>query len=136
MKPKNKEQIRLDKEAALRLQAEFDEEKILAREKAQKEQEANIALIKTWDDIQAKIDADHQLAERLINTFEDFRTELVQGKEKRAEEELVQESTKKQKVEDDKETTELKQLMEVIPKEEEVAIDVIPLAVKTLRIVD
>nr|GEX52746.1 hypothetical protein [Tanacetum cinerariifolium] len=65
VKPKNKEQIRLDKEAALRLQAEFDEEKILAREKAQKEQEANIALIKTWDDIQAKIDADHQLAKRL-----------------------------------------------------------------------
>nr|GEU62422.1 retrovirus-related Pol polyprotein from transposon TNT 1-94 [Tanacetum cinerariifolium] len=35
------------------------------QERAQKEQEANIALIETWDDIQAKIDADHQLAERL-----------------------------------------------------------------------
>ncbi|GJR61588.1 ribonuclease H-like domain-containing protein [Tanacetum coccineum] len=52
-------------EAALRLQAEFDEEERLAREKAKKEKEANIALIKEWDDIQAKIDADHQLAERL-----------------------------------------------------------------------
>nr|GEY65607.1 hypothetical protein [Tanacetum cinerariifolium]GEY65623.1 hypothetical protein [Tanacetum cinerariifolium] len=41
------------------------EEERLTREKAQKEQEANIALIKTWDDIQAKIDADHQLVERL-----------------------------------------------------------------------
>ncbi|GJZ69439.1 hypothetical protein Tco_0632989 [Tanacetum coccineum] len=37
----------------------------LAREKAEKEKEANIALIEEWDDIQAKIDADHQLAERL-----------------------------------------------------------------------
>ncbi|GJZ69415.1 hypothetical protein Tco_0632965, partial [Tanacetum coccineum] len=45
--------------------AEFDEEERLAREKAEKEEEANIALIKTWDDIQAKIDADHQLAERM-----------------------------------------------------------------------
>nr|GFA77491.1 hypothetical protein [Tanacetum cinerariifolium] len=55
----------LDEESAKRLQAEFDEKERLAREKAKKEQEANIALIETWDDIQAKIDDDHQLAERL-----------------------------------------------------------------------
>nr|GEX19441.1 hypothetical protein [Tanacetum cinerariifolium] len=100
------------------------------------------------DDIQAKIDDDHQLAERLqaqeqeelvfkrINIFEDFRTKLVKGKEKRVGEDLVQEITKKQKVEDDKEKAELKQLMETIPDEEEVAIDAIPLAVMPLRIVD
>nr|GEV33855.1 hypothetical protein [Tanacetum cinerariifolium] len=58
-------QIRLDEEAALKLQAEFDKEQRLVREKAKKELEANIALIETWDDVQAKIDADHQLAERL-----------------------------------------------------------------------
>ncbi|GJY72970.1 hypothetical protein Tco_0477401 [Tanacetum coccineum] len=67
-----------------------------------------------------------------VNTFEDFRTELVEGKEKRAGTELVQEITKKQKVEDDKETAELKQLMEIIPDEEEVAIDAIPLAVNQM----
>nr|GFA16976.1 hypothetical protein [Tanacetum cinerariifolium] len=39
--------------------------KKLAREKAEKEERANIALIETWEDIQAKIDVDHQLAERL-----------------------------------------------------------------------
>ncbi|GJT86597.1 hypothetical protein Tco_1068314 [Tanacetum coccineum] len=44
---------------------EFDEEERLAREKAEKEKEANIALIETWDDIHAKIDVDYQLAERL-----------------------------------------------------------------------
>ncbi|GJU42937.1 hypothetical protein Tco_1200203 [Tanacetum coccineum] len=168
--------------------AEFDEEERLAREKAKKEQEANIALIDTWDDIQAKIDADHQLAERLqaqeqeelfieeraklfqqllekrrkhfaakreeektsksptksqqrkiiafkrVNTFEDFRTELVEGKEKREGAELEQEVVKKQKVEDDKETTELRQLMEIDPDEKEVAIDAIPLAVKPPKI--
>ncbi|GJV17788.1 putative ribonuclease H-like domain-containing protein [Tanacetum coccineum] len=202
-----------------RLQAEFDEEERLAREKAEKEKEANIALIETWDDIHAKIDADYQLAKRLqaqeqeelsdaekvtlfqqilekrrkhftakrgeekrnkpptkaqqkkimctylknmegyklndlklkdfdsiqemfdrafkrVNTFKDFRTELVEGKEKRAGAELVQESTKKQKVEYDKEIVELKKLMEIIPDEEEVAIDSIPLVVKAPRIVD
>ncbi|GKC75287.1 hypothetical protein Tco_1126061, partial [Tanacetum coccineum] len=46
---------------ALKLQTEFDEEDRLAREKAQQVEEANIA----WDDIQAKIDADYQLAKRL-----------------------------------------------------------------------
>nr|GEU65320.1 hypothetical protein [Tanacetum cinerariifolium] len=73
---------------------------------------------------------------RRVNTFKDFRTELVKGKEKRAGEELIQESTKKQKVEDNKETIELKQLMEIIPDNEEVAIDAIPLAVKSSKIVN
>nr|GEZ82675.1 hypothetical protein [Tanacetum cinerariifolium]GEZ89826.1 hypothetical protein [Tanacetum cinerariifolium] len=63
--PKKKDQIKFDEEAAKKLQAEFDEEERLAREKAKKEQEANISLIETWDDIQARIDVDHQLAKRL-----------------------------------------------------------------------
>nr|GEX21594.1 retrotransposon protein, putative, unclassified [Tanacetum cinerariifolium] len=47
IKPKKKDQIRLDEEAAKRLQAEFDKKERLARARAQKEQEANIALIET-----------------------------------------------------------------------------------------
>nr|GEV21187.1 hypothetical protein [Tanacetum cinerariifolium] len=47
VKPKKKDQIRLDEEAAKSLQAEFNEKERLAREKAQKEQEAIIALIET-----------------------------------------------------------------------------------------
>ncbi|GJS44698.1 hypothetical protein Tco_0594819 [Tanacetum coccineum] len=43
---------------------------------------------------------------------------------------------KRQKVDDDKETTELKSLMEVMPDEEENALDAIPLAVKSPSIVD
>ncbi|GKC65548.1 hypothetical protein Tco_1098146 [Tanacetum coccineum] len=71
-----------------------------------------------------------------VNTFEDFRIELVKGKEKRAGTELIQEITKKQKVEDNKEIAELKQLMEIILDKEEVAIDVIPLVVKSPKIGD
>ncbi|GJW33472.1 hypothetical protein Tco_0053504 [Tanacetum coccineum] len=44
--------------------------------------------------------------------------------------------TKKQKVDDDKETAKLKQCLEIIPDEEEVTIDAIPLAVKSPTIVD
>ncbi|GJU68427.1 hypothetical protein Tco_1254686 [Tanacetum coccineum] len=61
---KKKDQISFYEETALKLQAKFDEEVRLARDKAEKEKEANIALIETWDDIHAKIDADHQLDER------------------------------------------------------------------------
>ncbi|GJZ43031.1 hypothetical protein Tco_0590286 [Tanacetum coccineum] len=60
-----KDQLKLDEEVAQRLQAEFDEQERIEREKAEKEAEVNIALKETWDDIQAKIDADCLLAERL-----------------------------------------------------------------------
>ncbi|GKA97443.1 hypothetical protein Tco_0825337, partial [Tanacetum coccineum] len=125
---KKKDLIRLDEELASKLQAKFDEEERLAREK----DKANVALTKEWDDIQAKIEADHELAQRLqaeeqeelsnmegkklkylknksfdsiqkmfdrafkrVNTFVDFRTDMVEGSSKRAGEELEQESTKK-----------------------------------------
>ncbi|GKA23470.1 reverse transcriptase domain-containing protein [Tanacetum coccineum] len=42
---KKKDQISFNEEVALKLQAEFDEEERLAREKAEKQKEANIALI-------------------------------------------------------------------------------------------
>ncbi|GJT30791.1 DNA-directed DNA polymerase [Tanacetum coccineum] len=87
--------------------------------------------LKEFDSIQDMFDR----AFKRVNTFEDFRTELVEGNEKRAGTELVQESIKKQKVEYDKETTELKQRMEIIPDEKEVEIDDIPLAVKSPSIV-
>nr|GEU78274.1 hypothetical protein [Tanacetum cinerariifolium]GEU79739.1 hypothetical protein [Tanacetum cinerariifolium] len=73
---------------------------------------------------------------RRVNTYGDFRTKLVEGKENRAGEELEQEITKKKKVEDDKEKAGLKQLMETILDEEEVANNDISLAVKSPRIVD
>ncbi|GKC08984.1 hypothetical protein Tco_1000594, partial [Tanacetum coccineum] len=198
---KKKYQIKFDEEEALRLQVKFDEEDRFVREKAQQVEEANIA----WDDIQAKIDADYQLAERLqaqeqqeliieekstlfvqllekrkkhfaakkqkkreidhlqelnkgvlsfkrVNTFVDFRIELVEGTEmeesskktevmeesslKRASDELEQESTKKQKVDDDQERAKMKELMEIVPDEEEVSVDAIPLATKPPSIVD
>nr|GFA79991.1 hypothetical protein [Tanacetum cinerariifolium] len=45
VKPKKKDQTRLDEEAAKKLQAEFDEEERLAREIPKKEERANISLI-------------------------------------------------------------------------------------------
>ncbi|GJQ95166.1 hypothetical protein Tco_0006305 [Tanacetum coccineum] len=53
-----------------------------------------------------------------------------------APDELEQKPSKKQKIEDDKETFELQSIMEVISEEEEVAVDAIPLATKPPSIVD
>ncbi|GJY28418.1 hypothetical protein Tco_0404185 [Tanacetum coccineum] len=104
---KNKELIRLKEEIASKLQAEFDEEKLFDK------------------------------AMERVNIFVDMDTELVEGSEVRVEgTELKQESIKKQKVDEDKETTELQRLIEVVPDKEEVAIDAIPLATKPPSIVD
>ncbi|GJT38414.1 putative ribonuclease H-like domain-containing protein, partial [Tanacetum coccineum] len=61
LKIKKKDQISFDEQEAIRLQAKFDKEERLAREK----DEANVALIKEWNDIQAKIDADYQMAKQM-----------------------------------------------------------------------
>ncbi|GJU85959.1 hypothetical protein Tco_1293505 [Tanacetum coccineum] len=87
---------------------------------------------KYFDYIQKMFDG----AFKRVNTFVDFRTDLVEGSSKKAGEEIEQESTKKQKVDEDKDTTELQSLMEVIPDEEEVAIDVVPLDTKPPIIID
>ncbi|GKB13523.1 hypothetical protein Tco_0847446 [Tanacetum coccineum] len=63
VKMKKKDQISLDKELALKLQAEEEEEEErLAREKAQREEESNIV---SWDNVQAMIDADYQMAQQM-----------------------------------------------------------------------
>ncbi|GJV07022.1 hypothetical protein Tco_1344678 [Tanacetum coccineum] len=63
---KRKNQIALDEEVArnleAQLQAELEEEERLARQKGE---EATIALIKSWDNTQAMIEADRLLVERL-----------------------------------------------------------------------
>ncbi|GKD34052.1 hypothetical protein Tco_1249561, partial [Tanacetum coccineum] len=55
---------------------------------------------------------------------------------KRARDELEQEKAKKQKVDDDQEAAKMKELMKIVPDEEEVAVDAITLANKPPSIVD
>nr|GEV41202.1 ribonuclease H-like domain-containing protein [Tanacetum cinerariifolium] len=56
-----KDQLMLNEELAFKIQAKEEEKERLAREKAQKIKEVNIA----WDDVKAKTDADYELAQRL-----------------------------------------------------------------------
>nr|GEX11849.1 hypothetical protein [Tanacetum cinerariifolium] len=158
VKPKKKDQIRLDEKAALKLQAEIDEEQRLidadhqlaerlqAEEQQELTDEEKATLFMKFLEKRRKFFAAKRVEEKrnkpptqaqkrkiTVNIFKDLRTELVQGleKEKRAGKELIQKKARKQKVEDNKETSELKNLMEIIPNKEEVVIDAIPLAVKS-----
>nr|GEY93755.1 hypothetical protein [Tanacetum cinerariifolium] len=153
VKPKKKDQIRLDEEAALKLQAKFDEEQRLIdadhqlaeRLQAEKQQELTdeekATLFMKFLEKRRKFFAAKRVEEKRNKPQTQdqkrkimyLRTKLVQGleKEKRAGKELIQKKARKQKVEDDKETSELKNLMEIIPDKEEVVIDAIPLAVKS-----
>nr|GEV22733.1 ribonuclease H-like domain-containing protein [Tanacetum cinerariifolium] len=81
------------------------------------------------------IDADEGII--LVSTHDDAEmfdvdqdlSEVMEKSSKRVGTELEQESSKKQKIDDDKETAKLKQLANLLPDEEGVAIDVIPLVI-------
>ncbi|GJW26838.1 hypothetical protein Tco_0040649 [Tanacetum coccineum] len=143
---KKKELIRLDEEIASKLQAKFDEEadhKLAQILQAQEQEELS----------------DAEKATLFVQLLEKRRKHFAAKKSKREEEqttnpsstkknhasELEHEVTRKQKVDDvqeiaevddDQEAAKIKELIEIVPDEEEVAIDVIPLATKPPTIVD
>ncbi|GJS54620.1 hypothetical protein Tco_0627982, partial [Tanacetum coccineum] len=62
---KIKDQLRLNEELALKLQAKEHEAARLKREKVKSQEQANLALIKEWDNKQAMMEADYELCKRL-----------------------------------------------------------------------
>ncbi|GJY82857.1 hypothetical protein Tco_0496233 [Tanacetum coccineum] len=114
---KKKDQIMFDKEVTQKLQApldaELEEEEKLAR---QIEEDANIV---EWDNVQAMMDADYELATRLQAEEQGELTIKKVKDYKNVEAE----------VDDDQEEAAMKKHMEIVP-DDEVAIDVIPLATK------
>ncbi|GJS83025.1 hypothetical protein Tco_0749566 [Tanacetum coccineum] len=63
---KKKDQVALDEEMARNLKAQLQVEHIKEERLArQKEEEANIALLESWDNTQAMMDADFQLAQQM-----------------------------------------------------------------------
>ncbi|GJT80925.1 hypothetical protein Tco_1055267, partial [Tanacetum coccineum] len=101
---------------------------------------------KSFDNIQELFNK----AIKMVNTFVDYKTELVEKSSKKAEakiaheislkragEELEQESSKKQKLEEDKEFKELNQYMEIVSDDgDDVTIDATPLSTKSPTIAD
>nr|GFB72235.1 hypothetical protein [Tanacetum cinerariifolium] len=111
---KKKAQISLDEELSFKLQADEDEQERIIREKAQQIEEVNLA----WDDIQAKVDADYELAQRLQTEEQEQLTDAEKARlfmeflEKRRKVKMfmdidteLMESTKKDKAETLQEST-------------------------------
>nr|GEZ63796.1 hypothetical protein [Tanacetum cinerariifolium] len=143
VKPKKKDQIRLDEEAAKRLQVKEQEElsdaekPTLFTQLLEKRRKHFAA--KRSKEKRNKPPTQAQKRKIMCNYLKNMEgyklKQLISFKFDKIQE-IFDKSFKRQKVEDDKETTKFKQLMEIILDEEEVAIDAIPLAVKSLRIVD
>ncbi|GKC74503.1 hypothetical protein Tco_1120386 [Tanacetum coccineum] len=154
---KNKDQIALDEEVArsfkAQLQDELEEEERLTR---QKEEEATIALIKSWDNTQAMIEADRLLAERLQTRDQEELTDEEKARlfvdllEKRKKHFAAlrakkgtnhplnnkrKDKAKKQKGDDDQEEEEMKNHMEIV-RDDKVETNAIPLDTKPLMIVE
>ncbi|GJW56825.1 hypothetical protein Tco_0103556 [Tanacetum coccineum] len=114
-----------------------------------KEEEANIALIESWENTQAMMEADRLLAERLQTREQEEKkdesssnkTEIAQDSNaKRAGDKLESDKSWKQKTDKNEEVEEdnefeLKMHM-VIVKDDDIAIDAISLATKPLVIVE
>ncbi|GJV07892.1 hypothetical protein Tco_1345548 [Tanacetum coccineum] len=129
-KMSKKDLLRLDEEHAFKLQAKKEEER-LAREKAQQVNEANIA----WDYVQAKIEVDYQLAQRLQAQEQEELSDLEKARlfvqfleqrrkhfaAKRVEEKRNRPPTRAQQVPDDG---------------DDLTIDASPLSTKSPTIVD
>ncbi|GJZ57890.1 putative ribonuclease H-like domain-containing protein [Tanacetum coccineum] len=153
---KKKDQIALDEELAFRLHAEEQAE--LEKERVAQEEASKEAIIEELDSIQAMIDVDDQFAARLqaeeqeqfsIEEKSRMLVEMIAERKKffaaqRAAEqrnELESDKSKKQKIDehveakkdDDQEEAEMKKHIEIV-KDDEVAIDDIPLATKPLVI--
>ncbi|GKB52948.1 hypothetical protein Tco_0903701 [Tanacetum coccineum] len=154
---KKKDQVALDEEMARNLQKAQLQAKLIKEERLvrQKKEEAKIALIESWDNTQAMMEADFELAQRLqeeergdITIEERSRlfVELMKRRKKhfaklRAEEIRRKPPTKAQKR--NQMSTYLKNMagykhsqhIEIV-QDEEIAIDAIPLATKPPVIVE
>ncbi|GJW93530.1 hypothetical protein Tco_0173202 [Tanacetum coccineum] len=146
---KKKDQIGFDEQEAIRLQAKFDEEEMIAKEKDKankkalcskkgKRKEEQATYKNSTKEYYVYLPEEYAMDTELVKGGEvRTRAEITQeGSSKRAGDELEQENEKKQKVDKDKETAELQSLMKVVPDEEEVTVDAIPLATKPPSIVD
>ncbi|GJZ06791.1 hypothetical protein Tco_0540584 [Tanacetum coccineum] len=130
---KKKEQIKFDEEMAQRLQEELQAE--LEKEERLAKQREEYANTDKWDDVQAMMDADYELATRLQAEEQEELTikeskDKTEGSKKITRKELDEESVKRQKLEDDAEKAKLRLCLEIVPYDDKV-VNFEPLATKS-----
>nr|GEV58817.1 putative ribonuclease H-like domain-containing protein [Tanacetum cinerariifolium] len=113
-----KDQLMFDKELDFKIQAEEvkEEERLLEK------QLKKLKMTRT---------------ELVVESSKEAEAKVTEGSSKRDGEELEQENAKKQKMKDDKESTKLKQCLEIIQEDgDDVPIDATPLSFKSPTIID
>ncbi|GJV30225.1 hypothetical protein Tco_1386673 [Tanacetum coccineum] len=137
VKMNKKDQIGLDEEIAFKLQAKEEEGRKVESEKKTQREEGSQHCYEGQEklSIEEKSKLFVQLLEARKKHFATMRAQEM-GKKPPTKAQNRNTFFKKQKLEEDKETTELQRLIEVVPDKEEVAIDAIPLETKPPRIVD
>ncbi|GKC17439.1 hypothetical protein Tco_1014221 [Tanacetum coccineum] len=131
---KRKDQILLDEQEARRLQTIFDEEARMLMDKRKKHFAAKRAKEK-----RSKPPTKAQKRKTMSTYLKNMAaidSKVLEGPSKRAGDELEKEAKKKQKIDDEEEIAKLQALIKITPDEEEVAVNVIPLASKPLVIVN
>nr|GEV28215.1 zinc finger, CCHC-type, retrotransposon Gag domain protein [Tanacetum cinerariifolium] len=113
---KNKDYIALDEEVAIKLEAEIkakmDKEERIARENNKE----NIAVIEEWDDVQATIDADRQLAEQLQAQE---REQLSITERSKLLAELIKSRRKSEGRSKENSSRKLKRCLEIVPEDDD-----------------
>ncbi|GJY56398.1 hypothetical protein Tco_0455513, partial [Tanacetum coccineum] len=143
MKKKDQDKVETDYELAQRLQAE-EQEELTIEEKSKLFQQLLEKGIKHFAAKRAKerrnrppIKAQQRsIMYTYLKNMARWKPKDLKTNLKRVGDELEQEKANKQKIDDDQEEAEKKELMEIVPDEEEVAVDAIPLATKPPSIVD
>nr|GEV34895.1 hypothetical protein [Tanacetum cinerariifolium] len=147
---KKKDQISLDEELAFKLQAEEEEQEKIAEKKLNKLNMRKFFAAKRTEEKRNRPLTKAQQRSLMCNylknidgwkpkesTKKDEAETAQQSSLKRKGDKLEQERSKKQKVEDDKESKELKKCLEIIPDDgDDVTTDATPLSAKSPTIVD
>nr|GEV98848.1 hypothetical protein [Tanacetum cinerariifolium] len=117
-KKRDQDQIERDAKVALKIQAVLDEE--VRTERERQEEASKAALVGLYDEVQAQIDADHELVDRL--THEEQEKYTVKERKKRVVgSSLKQKSPKKQKVNEQESVDSDKELgicLKVVPDDD------------------
>nr|GEV61962.1 hypothetical protein [Tanacetum cinerariifolium] len=133
---KKKDQIAFDEEVVRRpkaqMKAKMKEEERIAREK----DEANIAVIKQWNEVQAKIDADMELAQKLQTEEQEQLTDVEKASYEKGEHICGYEYKDNIGKVKENSSKKLKRCLEIVHEDDDLTIEATPLSSKSPTIVN
>nr|GEW94472.1 hypothetical protein [Tanacetum cinerariifolium] len=94
------------------------------------------AIKKMFDKVYKRVNTFVAMDSEVMERSKKTQTEVTEGNSKRAGDEIEQKSDKRQRLEKEDDTTDLKRCLEIVPEDDDVTIKATPLSSKSLTIVD